>query len=323
MLGWKSRALAAAIGISAVFIGAAQAEQYPSRAVSIVAPVAPGAPFDLLGRLFADRLRQKLAVPVIMQNATGGNGLIATQKVAGAKGDGYTFLLASTGLATAPFTMSNAGYSPSDFVAVAPLGQAPYVLLTSAAVPATDIGSLIAYLKAQAKDINYGVLTASDASTLLARKLGSMADIELTTVGYRGSTAMLAALLANEIQVMATTYSVAGAHIEAGKIKAIGTLGDERMRQLPDVPTFREKGFPDLKVNVWAGLFARADTPPEILSKVRDVAREIVADPTYLKAMEATGMDPWSIPFESLQAYVEEDAKAFKIDAERFKLKPN
>ena len=134
---------------------------------------------------------------------------------------------------------------------------------------------------------------------------------------------MLAALLANEIQVMATTYSVAGAHIEAGKIKAIGTLGDERMRQLPDVPTFREKGFPDLKVNVWAGLFARADPPPEILSKVRDVAREVVADPTYLKAMEATGMDPWSIPFESLQAYVEEDAKAFKIDAERFKLKPN
>ena len=145
MLGWKSRALAAAIGISAVFMGAAQAEQDPSRAVSIVAPVAPGAPFDLLGRLFADRLRQKLGVPVIMQNATGGNGLIATQKVAGAKGDGYTFLLASTGLATAPFTMSNAGYSPSDFVAGAPPGQGPHVLLSRGGRPGAGTGGPIAY----------------------------------------------------------------------------------------------------------------------------------------------------------------------------------
>lgn len=322
MLNWMRKALIATIGISMLSIGIAKSEQYPSRTISIVTPVAPGVPFDLLGRLFADKLRQKLGTSAVLENVTGGNGLIATQRVLNAKADGYSLLLASTGLTAAPSIMNNAGYSPSDFVAIAPLGQVPYVLLVSNAVPANDIESLMTYVKDHAKSINFGVLMTSGTGSLLPRKLGSIANVELTEVGYRGSTAMITALLANEIQIMATTYSVAGPHLEAGKIKAIGALGDERMRQLPNLPTFKEKGYPSLTTNVWAGLFARAGTPPEVLSKARAVSREIVADPSYLKAMETTGMEPWSIPFDSLQTYVDEDAKAFKLDADTFKLKP-
>lgn len=322
MLNWMRWALVVTIGISMLPVDVAKSDQYPSRAISIVTPVAPGVPFDLLGRLFAERLRQKLGVSVVVENVTGGNGLIATQKILNLKADGYSLLLASTGLTTAPATMSNAGYSPSDFVAVAPLGQVPYVLLVSSAVPANDVGSLMKYIKENAKNINFGVLMTSGTGSLIPRKLGSIANVELTEIGYRGSTAMITALLANEIQIMATTYSVAGPHLEAGKIKAIGALGDERMRQLPDLPTFKEKGFPSLTTSVWAGLFARADTPPAFLSRVGDSAREIVTDPAYLKAMETTGMEPWSISFEALQAYVDDDAKAFKLDAEKFKLVP-
>jgi tripartite-type tricarboxylate transporter receptor subunit TctC len=321
-LNWMRWALVATVSMSILPVGVARSEQYPSRTISIVTPVAPGVPFDLLGRLLADRLRQKLGTSAVVENVTGGNGLIATQRVLNSKADGYSFLLASTGITAAPSIMNNAGYSPRDFVAIAPLGQVPYVLLVSAAVPANDVESLMVYIGDHAKSINFGVLMTSGTGSLLSRKLGSIANVELTEVGYRGSTAMITALLANEIQIMATTYSVAGPHLQAGKIKAIGALGDERMKQLPNLPTFKEKGYPSLTTNVWAALFARAGTPPEVLSKARGVSREIVADPSYLKAMEATGMEPWSIPFDSLQAYVDEDAKTFKLDADKFKLKP-
>lgn len=101
----------------------ANAQQYPSRAISILTAVAPGSPFDLLGRIFAERLRQKLGVPVVLENITGGQGLIATQRALNAKSDGYTLLLAGGGLATSPIVIKNAGYKTEDFVTVAPLGQ--------------------------------------------------------------------------------------------------------------------------------------------------------------------------------------------------------
>lgn len=301
MLKWKNWILTVMLGVAMMPVGAAKSDQFPSRTISIVTPVAPGVPFDLLGRLFAERLRQKLGVSAVIENVTGGNGLIATQRILSSKPDGYSLLLASTGLTTAPFIMNNAGYAPSDFVAIAPLGQVPYVLLVSSAVPANDIESLLAYIKTHAKSVNFGVLMTSGTGALMPRKLGSIARVELTEVGYRGSTAMITALLANEIQIMATTYSVAGPHLEAGKIKVIGVLGDERIRQLPNLPTFKEKGYPSLTGSIWAGLFARAGTPTEVLSKLSSVAHEIVTDQSYLKAMESTGMEPWSISFDRSQ----------------------
>lgn len=318
--------VSAAIGVLALctltlFPGHAAAQQYPSKNISLIAAVAPGTPFDLLARVFAERLRQKLGVSVVVENVTGGQGLIATQRVLNSKSDGYTLLVTSVGLATTPLVVRNAGYKAEDFAPVAPLGQVPYIIFINSTVPATDVPSLVSYLRSNIKSVNFGVLTTSHLGILLARKFGAVAGGELTEINYRGSGEMTAALLANDIQMIPTTYSVAGPHLASGKLRAIGVAGHQRTYRMPELPTFKEKGYPSLYTTVWEGVFAKADVPAEILTKIRAVSEEIVSDPAYLKAMEPTGMEPWPVPFDKLQAAIDEDAKAFKTDAEKFNLK--
>lgn len=306
---------------AAAMPAAAQAQDYPTRSIAILTSVAPGTPFDLLGRIFADRLRQKLGVPVVLENVTGGQGLIATQRALNAKSDGYTLLIASGGLTTSPIIVKNAGYKVEDFVAVAPLGQVPYILYVSSAVPATDIASFVSHLKSNLKNMNSGILMTSHLSMVLSRKFGATAGGELTEIGYRGSGDMTKALLANDIQMMATTYSVAGPHVAAGKLKAIGVVAEERTANMPDLPTFKEKGYPTLFTSIWEGLFAKADVPADILAKIRAVSQEIISDPTYLTAMKPTGMEPWSVPLDKMQAAIDADTKRFKDDVETYKIK--
>lgn len=310
-----------ALCTAALFPAKATAQAYPAKSISLIAAVAPGTPFDLLARVFAERLRQKLGVSVVVENVTGGQGLIATQRVLNAKSDGYTLLVTSVGLATTPLIVKSAGYKAEDFTAVAPLGQVPYIVFVNSSVPATDVPSLIAYLRSNIKNVNCGVLTTSHLGVLLARKFGAAAGGELTEINYRGSGEMTAALLANDIQMIPTTYSVAGPHLASGKLRAIGVAGHQRTHKMPELPTFKEMGYPSIYTSVWEGVFAKADVPSDILAKIRAVSQEIVSDPGYLSAMEPTGMEPWAVSFDKLQAAIDEDTQAFKADAEKFNLR--
>ncbi len=299
----------------------ATAQQFPGKAIQIVTPVGPGSNFDQLGRVFAERLRQKLGVPVILENVTGGQGLIATHRVLNAKSDGYTLLIAGAGLASTPAVVKTAGYKAEDFVALAPLGQVPFILYASNGVPAADIASFMSYLKSNLADVNSGILTTSHTSMMLSRKYGKAVGGDLTEIGYRSSPEMLIALLANDIQMMATTHAVAGQHVSSGKIKAIGVVAEERTQAMPDLPTFKERGYPSLVINVWEALFAKADVPKDVLDKIRTASKEIISDPDYIAAMKPTGMEPWKIAFESVPSAIDEETKAFKKDAEDLKIK--
>ena len=309
-------ALSAACTVPAI----ATAQPYPSKAIQIVTSVGPGSNFDQLARVFAERLRQKLGVPVILENATGGQGLVATRRVLNAKSDGYTLLITSSGLASTPAVVKNAGYKAEDFVALAPLGQVPFIVYASSAVPATDIASFMSYLKGNVANVNIGLLTTSHITTMLSRKFGKIIGGDPVEIGYRSSPEILSALLAGDIQMAATTHAIAGQHVALGKIKAIGVVAEERTQAVPDLPTFKEKGYPTLVINVWEGLFAKADVPSDVLDKIRAVSKEIVSDPSYLTAMVPTGMEPWKIPFDQVQAVVDQEAKAFKKDAEDLKI---
>jgi tripartite-type tricarboxylate transporter receptor subunit TctC len=156
---------------------------------------------------------------------------------------------------------------------------------------------------------------------MLSRKFGKLAGGDLTELGYRSSPEMTIAMLANDVHMMATTYAIGGPHLASGKLKAIGVAANERTQSLPDLPTFKEKGYPNLIINIWEGLFAKADVPSDVLDKIRTAAREIVSDPGYLKAMPATGMEPWNIPFDTVQAVIDDEVKAFKKEAEELNIK--
>lgn len=310
-----------AIGLSVAASVPAKAEQYPSRSISIITSVGAGSNFDQLARVFVERLRQKLGVPVVLENVTGGQGIIAAQRVLNAKSDGYTLLIGGTGVASTPAVIKNAGYKPEDFVALSPLGQVPFILFVTSSVPANDIPSFMSYLKANIKNVNSAILTTSHVSMMLSRKFGKLSGGDLTELGYRSSPEMTMAMLANDVQMMATTYAVAGPNLAPGKLKAIGVAANDRTQSMPDLPTFKERGYPNLIINIWEALFAKSDIPSDVLDKIRAVSREIVEDPSYLKAMESTGMEPWKIPFDQVHAIINDEVKAFKKDAEELNIK--
>ena len=303
--------------------GSVHAQEYPNRAISFIATFGAGSNFDQLARVFAERLRAKLGVPVVIENVTGGQGIIAAQRVLNAKSDGYTFLIGNAGIASTPIAMKNAGYKASDFVAIVPLGQASFILYAGSKVPATDIPSMMSYLKSNLKEANSGVLTTSYVSMMLSRKFAKVSGGEITEIGYRSSPEMLVALLANDISMMATTHAIAGQHVAAGKIKAIGVVAEDRTPTMPDLPTFKEMGYPSLVINVWQVIFAKSDVPADILNKIKAASKEIVADPSFLQAMGPTGMEEWKIPFEAVQSLVDKEAKTFGREAEELGIKFN
>ena len=302
----------------------AQANNYPNKTITLVTPFGAGSPFDLLGRVFADRLSKILKTSVVIENATGGQAMVATKKVLNAPADGYTLFYTSNGLATTPIVIKDAGYTLDDFTPIAPLGHAPYILFASASVKATDIPSFMKELKERGKSMNHGVLSTSYLGLILAKKMSATAGGDpYQEISYRSSPEMIRALLADDIQIMATTYSIAGPHLKDGKIKAIGAVAREKSARMPELKTFIEAGYPDLYTDVWAALYTKAQTPKEIVEMLRKASAEVLADPSFQEAMKPTGSEPWNMTVDKMQPAFKAEAKSFQEAIDKFNLKLN
>jgi len=302
----------------------AQANNYPNKTITLITPFGAGSPFDLLGRLFADRMSKILKTSVVIENATGGQAMVATKKVLNAPADGYTLFYTSNGLATTPIVIKDAGYTLDDFTPIAPLGHAPYILFASASVKATDIPSFMKELKERGKSMNHGVLSTSYLGLILAKKMSVTAGGDpYQEISYRSSPEMIRALLADDIQIMATTYSIAGPHLKDGKIKAIGAVAREKSARMPELKTFIEAGYPDLYTDVWAALYTKAQTPKEIVEILRKASAEVIADPSFQEAMKPTGSEPWNMTVDKMQPAFKAEAKSFQEAIEKFNLKLN
>ncbi|MEI6836426.1 MAG: tripartite tricarboxylate transporter substrate binding protein [Alcaligenaceae bacterium] len=317
-------ALAGVAALSATAPVQAQANNYPNKTITLITPFGAGSPFDSLGRVFAERLSKNLKTSVVIENATGGQAMVATKKVLNAPADGYTLFYTSNGLATTPIVIKDAGYTLEDFTPIAHLGQAPYILFASASVKATDIPSLMKELKERGKAMNHGVLGTSHLGLILAKKISATAGGDpYQEISYRASPEMIRALLADDIQLMATTYSIAGPHLKDGKIKAIGVVAREKSIRMPELKTFIEAGYPDLYTDVWAALYTKAQTPKEIVEILRKAAAEVTADPSFQEAMKPTGSEAWNTTVDKMQAAFAEEGKSFAQAIEKFNLKLN
>jgi tripartite-type tricarboxylate transporter receptor subunit TctC len=302
----------------------AQTNNYPNKTITLITPFGAGSPFDLLGRVFAERLSKVLKTSVVIENATGGQAMVATKKVLNSPSDGYTLFFTSNGLATTPIVIKDAGYTLKDFTPIAALGQAPYILFASASVKATDIPSLMQELKERGKSMNHGVLGTSHLGLILAKKISATAGGDpYQEISYRSSPEMIRALLADDIQLMATTYSIAGPHLKDGKIKAIGVVAREKSLRMPELHTFIEAGYPDLYTDVWAALYTKAQTPKEVVEILRRASAQVVADPSFAEAMKPTGSETWNMTVGQMQAAFEVEAKSFAQAIEKFNLKLN
>ena len=258
----------------------AQAQSYPNRPIRIVVPFPAGGPTDAMARIISDRLGAVLGQTIVVENRGGGaGGSIGAKAVATADPDGYTLLLTPGGaLTTGPAVHSNIGYDPAKvFVPVCQVMDTPQVVSVHESLPVKSMAELVGYAKANPGKISWGSQGFGTAPHLLAELFKIEAGVNIVHVPYRGTAPMLAAIVANEVQVVADPMTTSFPHIQSGKLRPIAVTVGKRSPKLPDVPTVIEAGFPKLESSFWLGVVAPAGTPQAVIDKLNSAFRESLA----------------------------------------------
>jgi tripartite-type tricarboxylate transporter receptor subunit TctC len=290
--------------------GVATAQTYPSRPITMIVPFPAGGATDVVARILAERMKESLGQPIIIENVTGANGNIGVGRLARAKPDGYTIDLGHNG----PHGLNAALYSLpydvlNDFEPISPVATIPAVLFARKTMPAKDLAELIAWLKANPNRAAAGFYSAGTnlLFAMLQREIGT----QLTFVPYRGAAPAMQDLVAGQIDMYFDALTPLPL-MRAGSIKAYVVTGDTRLAQAPDIPTFAEMGLPAASFSGWNGFFAPGGTPKDIIGKLNAAAVGALADPAVRSRIADLGMDVFprerQTP-EALGALVKADAK--------------
>jgi len=264
---------------------------FPSRPVKIVIGFPPGGGIDILARLMAPKMAEKLGQPVIVENRAGANGQVATQGVVQAEADGHTILFGTTGnLAVNPALYAGRPGMDmeKDFTALSQVASLDFVLVVNPSVPAKSVKELIELAKT--KEIFFGSSGNGGLPHLSGELLNLQAGIRTVHVPYRGSAPAFTDLISGQVQFVFDALAIAQPHIEAGRIRAIATTGPKRMAALPDVPVARDT-LPNFEVVNWYGMVVRAGTPAEIVTRLHQEVAAALRDPEVKERAAPLGLD--------------------------------
>jgi tripartite-type tricarboxylate transporter receptor subunit TctC len=284
--------LAASIALAAT---AAAQERYPTRPIRLVIPSVPAGVHDVIGRVWAEKVKPQLGT-IVIDNRGGGGGLIGANEVAHAQPDGYSILLGSTTthVLLTP-AMASPPYDPvKDFSAVAVLAASSTSVVINASVPARTLAELIAYAKANPAKLSYG--SAGNGSiTNLAGELFKLraGDLDIVHVPYKGIGQAVSDLIGGQIPMLSAnaTAQILDLH-RAGKVRILAVNARARVKSAPDIPTAIEAGLPDMVAQTTFGVFAPAGTPPPILGRINAVTQEAMADPQFQSELLRLGFEP-------------------------------
>lgn len=298
--------LAAALSSS---VASAQTATWPERPIRLIVPFTPGSSSDIVARIVAQKVGERLKQQIIVDNRSGASGNMGTEAVARAEADGYTIGLAntSTHAVTASVT-TKLGYDPvKDFAPVSMLGSSPFVLATFPGLPATNVAELLALAKAQPRTLTYasaGQATLAHLSGALFEKLGK---VELIHVPYRGTAQSTVDLIGGRVSMQFGTIPPSLANIREGKIRALAVTGETRNATLPDVPTIAESGLTGYESTLWQGFVAPAATPPAIIARLNRETTAALNDPDVKAALTKQGVEPEPGPPEALGKRIHDD----------------
>lgn len=288
------------------------AQAWPTRPVRLVVAGPAGGNADLIARMVAEPLARELGQPVVVDNKPGGGGAIAIGELLNAPRDGSTFLVGVNSLVSEiPHIVKLRWDMAREIRPLAELGRGGLVLVGHPSLPAKNLKELIAYAKPQPGKIAYASYTPGTLSHVLGLLLNQAAGIQLTHVGYKGSSPALADVMGNHVPLMFDALGSSLPLLKAGKIKAFAVSTPQRAPQLPDVPTFHELGYPQLDALAWMGLWSTPDLPLPVHARMREAALKVLADPALRARMLDTG-------FEAGQPRTTDDmVKGLKADYDR------
>lgn len=263
---------------------------WPDRPLHLVVPYAAGGFTDILSRLLATRLAERLGKPVVVENKPGASTMIGADAVAKAPADGHTLLMATTStLSTNPLMFRKMPYRPDDFVPVALAGLTPFVLVAHPTVPANDAQTLVTHAQMNPGVLNFAMLGPGSSTHLMDEMFRKMAGVDIRDVPYKGSGPASSDLIAGHVQLNFDAVATAIPRIRAGQVKGLGISSDSRSPLLPEVPTFKESGLPQLVAYSWYGLVAPVGTPPAVIERLNQLVNEILTLPQVRDRLDANG----------------------------------
>lgn len=301
----------------------AQAVDFPDRPLRMVVGFPPGGPNDLLARVIAPGIGERLKRSVVVENRAGANGEIAAASVAKAPADGSVFMLGSNGSTTvAPALSRNIPYDiRTDFVSVAPVGINPMLLVVRNDLPAASVGELLALARAQPGKLNGASAGAGGATHLALELFKSMGRVDIVHVPYKGGGPAMADLMAGLVDLYFGGLSTALPHVKAGKMRALGQTLTERSAAAPDIPTIAQSGLPGYEAAISYGIFLPAGAPAALVDRLHDAVDATIRSPEIARRFRELGADPqFGTPAE-FAAYVAADLEKWSRLAKEAGLK--
>jgi tripartite-type tricarboxylate transporter receptor subunit TctC len=294
--------------VASLFVSSlACAQGYPAHLVTMVSPYAAGGGADLLARVVAHKLTDRLGRSFVVENRLGAGGVIAATSVARAAPDGYTlFMGTSTQLAIQVTLHKTLPYDPAtDFAPVALVASVPFLLLVHPSLPVLSVTDLIRLAKEKPGQLSYGSSGVGGPPHLYMELLATMTDIRMTHIPYKGTAQAIVDVAAGHVPLIFSDIAPALAMLQAGKLRALGISSANRFATLPDIPPLNEAGVPGFDAVAWTMLAAPAGTRKEIVDKLAAEVRSIVAAPDVQKLFVDTGNIPLASPSPAeLQAYL-------------------
>ena len=305
--------IAAALAVVLPSVPAGAQEAYPSRPISVVAPFPPGGVADLTARPVAAAMERVLKNPVGVVNKTGAAGAVGMQFVATSRPDGYTLLLALSSISIIPEADKLFGRQPAftvdQFAPIALISADPTVLVVRAESPWKTAKEFIEDARRRPGQISFSSSGIYGTLHMAMELLAHSADIKLRHVPYGGAGPALTAILGGHADALASGPAVVLPHIKSGKLRALAGWGDTRVAVLPELPTFKELGYPDAEFYILAGLFAPRGTPEAVLARLRETLRSAVEDAEFKQAMGKIETPVTFKQGEEFQRFFDADAK--------------
>lgn len=308
--------IVAAIGVGPT--AAQSSSSYPNRPIRVVVPYAPGGPVDVTARILAEPLSRHLGKSVVVDNKPGGNAAIGTESVARAAPDGYTLLMAAPAHTSNPSLIKSLSFNTArDFAPISCVMDQPLLIAVQSTMEVNTVAELIAKLKANPDQYNYGTSGAGGPQHLMGEMFKTATGTRITHIPYKGAAPASVALLAGETQVAFSTPTNILPHVKAGKLKMLAVSTAKRSPFTPELPTLAELGIAGFDYSSWTGLLAPAGTPADVIQKIYAAILASLAEKEVRDKMLANGIQPLGTSPEDFSKFLSLDlARSAKIIAD-------
>jgi tripartite-type tricarboxylate transporter receptor subunit TctC len=285
-------ALGAALTFGLAGITTAQA-QYPERQITMVVPFGAGGSTDIVGRIAAQALSQRLGQPVVVDNRAGAGGTVGTQAAAGMTPDGYSITVSTTSThVVGPLTNTAVRYNPvDDFQHIGMIAETPYVMVISPRFNMNSVQEVIEYAKNNPGKLNFGSAGQGSTTHLAGLMFLQATDTDMEHIPYNSNAEATTAVMGDEVQVLFGSMPAVLAQIKAGSIKALAVGTTERSPELPDVMTMQEAGVAGYRASLWLGLSAPAGTPDAVVARLNEALNDALDDPEVVQQLAASGAE--------------------------------